>query len=266
MANNNIALITTVNNLSLYKKTIPFFPDNIKLFVIDGTDGFFGLNSIKYMFKKIKKHKIKWLIMADEDVIFFNPSDVFDIIDDLEIKGYDVCGIRDGGILPWRDKNPYLLNPFFCILNIEKIYKIYSEKEFLENQYIKDSEFDDDLSNLKYAYDTKSLFEDYYCFFLWLRRKKFNFKFLEAKGGDFENDCETTTVFGMDNKILLYHTWYARTYGINNYHTNRIDRVIEKGNFIKEFKQRDIYYFKNFSFSLSKKMNKLLARGINLLK
>ena len=159
---NNIAIITTVNNLFLYKKTVNFFPNNIKLFVIDGSYGLFGLNSIKFMFRKLKKHKIKWLIMVDEDVIFVNPQNIFDIINNMKIEGTDVCGIRDGGVLEWRDKNPYLINPFFCILNIKKIYSIYSESDFLENQYIQDNEFDDDLSELEYPFDEKSLFEDYY--------------------------------------------------------------------------------------------------------
>jgi hypothetical protein len=264
--NNNIGLITTVSNISLYKETISFFPENINLFVIDGSDGLFGLNSIKLMFKKLKKHKIKWLIMADEDVVFVNPNNIFDIIGEMEEEDHDVCGVRDGGLLSWRDKNPYILNTFFCIFNLEKIKAFYSETEFLENQYIEEDEFDDDLSALKYPYNTKSLFEDYYCFFLWLRRKNLKFKFLQANGGDFENDLETTTVFGVNNEILLYHTWYARTYGFNTYHTNRIDRVIGKGNIQKEFLLRKINYFRSYSFSIKKIRSRWYNRVINLFK
>lgn len=257
---NNICLISTVNSVALYKRTISFFPENIKLFAIDGSDGLFGVNSIKFMFKKLKKYKFKWLIMADEDVIFVNPENVFDIIHNLEKEGYDVCGVRDGGLLSWRNKNPYVINPFFCILNIEKIYPIYSEKEFLKNQYIKKNEFDDDLSELKYVFDRKSLYEDYYCFFLWLRRKNFKFKFLKASSAGFKNDLESTAVFGLDNEILFYHTWYGRTYGINNAHTDRIDLVIEKGHFQKEFSLRKIIYLKSFYFWLRKRSYKLFRR------
>lgn len=266
MALNDIALITTVGNISLYKKTVSFFPENIKLFVIDGKEGIFGLSSIKFMFKKLKKHKIKWLIMVDEDVVFVNPKAVFDIINKLEKESYDICGIRDGGVLPWRDKNPYLINPFFCILNLEKISSIYDEKEFLRHQFIKDIEFDDDLSKLKYNYDTISLFEDYYCFFLWLRRKNFKIKFLEARAGDFDNDIETTTVFNVKNGILLYHTWYARLYENNEYHTDRIDRVVEKGNFQKDFRFREIIYFKDYFFLFKKRSRKIINKIINKFK
>jgi hypothetical protein len=105
--------------------------------------------------------------------------------------------------LSWRNKNPYLINPFFCILNLEKIYSIYNEKAFLNNQYIIENEFNDDLSSLTFKYTKDSLFEDYYCFFLWLRRNNLKFRFLNAQGNNFENDLETTSVFDINNNILL---------------------------------------------------------------
>lgn len=262
----NIGLITTVSNFSLYKKTVAFFPENIELYAIDGTDGLFGLNSFKFMFKKLKKHKIKWLIIADEDVIFINSSIVFDIINNLEEKKIDVCGIRDGGLLSWRDKNPYLPNPFFCILNLERIFPIYSEKDFLKNQYIVKNEFDDDLSGLIYPYNNNSLYEDYYCFFLWLRRKKMSFKFLKAEEAGFENDLETTAVYGFNNEVFLYHTWYARTYGTNEYHTKRIEKVIAKGNELIGFEKRNIIWLKNYLFSFKKRLRKVKNKIYNLFK
>ncbi|MFZ2282384.1 MAG: hypothetical protein WAV86_00760 [Lutibacter sp.] len=264
--NNKIALITTVGNISLYKRTVSFFPENIKLFAIDGTDGLFGLNSIKFMFKKLKNHKIKWLILADEDVIFINSSIVFDIISNLEEEKIDVCGIRDGGMLSWRDKNPYLPNPFFCIINLENIFPIYSEIEFINNQYILTDEFNDDLSDLIYPYNKDSLFEGYYCFFLWLRRKKMRFKFLKAKAAGFENDYATTEVYGFKNEVFLYHTWYARTYGKNEYHTKRIEKVIDKGFELKGIEKRNIVWLKNYSFSFEKKLRKLKNKIFNLFK
>lgn len=254
---NNIGLITTVSNISLYKIAITFFPKNIKLFAINGMDGLFGLNSIKLMLKKMKKHKIKWLILADEDVIFINSSAVFNIINNLEEENIDVCGIRDGGMLSWRDKNPYMPNPFFCIINLEIILPIYSEKEIIKNCYLVKDEFDDDLSNLIFPYNKDSLFEDYYCFFLWLRRKGFSFKFLKAESAGFQNDLETTLVYDLNDKGLLYHTWYARAYGKNEYHTNRINNVINKGVSIEKFKYREIIWFKNYFFSIKKELRKI---------
>lgn len=261
----NIVLVTTVNNVSLFKQTVAFFPKDIILYAIDGSDGLYGLNSIKFIFKKLKKQRIKWLIMVDEDVIFTNLSILNNLIKNLEEDNVDVCGIRDGGLLSWRDKNPFIPNPFFCILNLESIFPIYSESDILKNNYIIKDEFNDDLSNLRYSYNKDSLFEDYYCFFLWLRRKGLKFKFLKAENAGFENDYETTSVYGLNDEVFLYHTWYARTYGINENHTNRIDMVIGKGTRIEEFENRDIIWFKNYIFSFKKRIRKLKNKIHNLL-
>ncbi|MGQ7945247.1 hypothetical protein [Flavobacterium sp. WC2509] len=258
-----IAIITTVSNMELFKKTVAFFPVNIKLFVIDGSDGLFGLNSIKFMFKKLRSKKIKWIIMADEDVIFMNTGSIFSIIKEMEEKKYGVAGIRDGGILSWRGKNPYLINPFFCILDFEKINSFYDEKEFIKHNYLVENEFNENLEDLKFNYSTSSLFENYYCFFIWLRRKNISFKFLNATTSGFENDLETTTVFGLNTDIVLYHTWYARTYGIDTKNTDRINEVIKKGVFLKEFNERKIIYLKNHSFSIKKKLKKFYNRVSN---
>jgi len=215
------------------------------------------------MFKKLKHQRIKWIIMADEDVIFVNAEAIFSIIREMQEKKYGVAGIRDGGLLSWRDKNPYLINPFFCILDFEKISSFYDEKEFLKHNYLIEGEFDDDLSNLKFNYSRLSSFENYYCFFIWLRRKNIKFKFLNAVSSGFENDLETTTVFDLNNDVLLYHTWYARTYGIDVKNTTRINNVINTGVFVKEFDERKIIYLKNYSFSLKKKAKKFYNRTLN---
>lgn len=262
----NIAIVTTVSNKFLFKKTVEFFPENIEIIVIDGSDGLFGLDSIKFMFKKLKRKKFKWVIMADEDVVFVNVESIFSIIKEMQQNNYGVAGIRDGGVLPWRDKNPYLINPFFCVLNFEKINSFYNEQEFLNQNYLIEGEFNDNLEHLSFKYSTSSLFENYYCFFIWLRRKNINIKFLNAQISDFENDSETTTVFGLNNEIVLYHTWYARTYGLNMTHTNRINNVIEEGFFVKKFDKRKITYLKSYSFTFKKNAKKIYNKIKNHFK
>lgn len=111
--NSNIALLSTVINKELYQKSFQLFPQNIQKYVIDGTNGMFGLDSIFYMMKKLKNKDIEWLIMADEDVLFKNPNMVFDIIKKMESENYTVCGIRDGGLISHRKYSPYLINSFF---------------------------------------------------------------------------------------------------------------------------------------------------------
>lgn len=72
-------------------------------------------------------------------------------------------------------------------------------------------------------YDVKSMYEPYYCFYLWLRRNQKQFLFLEANQ-PFQEDKITNAVYFKD-KVLLYHTWYARSYGVNEKHSDRINKI-----------------------------------------
>jgi hypothetical protein len=50
-----IALLTTVINWDLYKKSSQYFPEGIQKYVIDGRDGMFGIDSIYFMMEKFKE-------------------------------------------------------------------------------------------------------------------------------------------------------------------------------------------------------------------
>jgi hypothetical protein len=255
-----IAISTTVSNSTLFKKSIETFPHVDCIYVVDGTQGVYGIKSITFLLGKLKNKNIDWLLLCDEDVFFTNQKALQDLIDYLHESNYQVCGMRDGGMLQWRDKNPYLINPFFCALNLKSIYKKYNKKEMLNQAPIKENEFNDSLEDLEYSYDKSSVFEEYYCFFLWLRRNNFKFKFLEGKSNLFDNDSETTAVYNHNNILMLYHTWYARTYGIDNHHTSRIDNIIVKGNLIQPLNQRKIETFVDRKFNNTKKLKRLFRK------
>ena len=220
---NKIAILTTVINNELYQKSSKLFPKDIRKYVIDGSNGMHGLESTFFMMKRLKGKDIEWLIMTDEDVIFEDSKLIFEIIDKMMYEKYTVCGVRDGGHILHRNYNPYLINTFFSIINFKEIESIWNKKEVLKNQYVLNDEFDDDLSNLNEPYDKLSTYEPYYCFYLWLRRNKKQFLFLDTKL-PFQDDELTNAVY-FEEKILLYHTWHARSYGVNKKHTDRINKV-----------------------------------------
>lgn len=255
MDNSKIALISTVINMELYQKSSQLFPDDISKYVIDGSNGMFGIDSICFMMKKLKGKGIEWLIMADEDVLFVNPNDIFSLIDEMKSKNYFVCGVRDGGVIPNRYFSPYLINTFFSIINFKELELIWNEKEVLKNQYINDDEFIENLNNLNEAYDVKSIYEPYYCFYFWLRRNNKKILFLEAIA-PFSDDKITTLVYDTTGAELLYHTWYARSYGNNDKHTNRINRVFNLLKF-KNDKTINPIVFKHKLFFLILKIRKL---------
>ena len=248
MDQSKIAILTTVANFNLYKKTSVLFPEQCQKYIIDGSNGMHGIDSILYMMSKLKGKDIQWLIMADEDVIFSNANLVFDIIEEMKAKNITVCGVRDGGLVSHRNQNPYLINTFFSILNFKEIESIWSKKEVLKNQFSIENEFQDDLSGLLFSYDKKSLFEPYYCFYLWLRRKGKLFLFLDAT---MQQDGISNKVF-FKNKEIFCHTWYARSYGKNEKHTNRINKIlVEKVNNTNALNNlNDIILFKKTTFAL----------------
>lgn len=257
----NIAILSTVVNFDLYQKTATLFPKGISKYVIDGRNGMHGIDSIVYMFKKLKAKNIDWLIMADEDVLFINPQLVFDCIERMDKAGISVCGVRDGGMIPHRMYNPNAINTFFSILNFKEVATIWNEKEMLKNQYTVPEEFKDDLSGLSFVYDAKSIFEPYYCFYLWLRRHGKKILFLPAEV-PFENDKITNLVNDDLGNEMLYHTWYARSYGANEKHTKRINEVLKKVKFA-DTNPSTPEIFKDKTYAFRKKLLKTYQRVLN---
>ncbi len=223
-----VGIVTTVFNPTLYERSKEFFPEGIKLFTINGTGGFYGLKSLLFAIEELRSYNLDWLIMADEDVVFTKPENVFSLINFMAEKGFTVGGMRDGGEIKWRNNNPHVINHFFAILNLRDIYTIYNRNEILNNQYIKADEFPE-LNNLKYNNsDINSLFENYYCFYLWLLRNGKKFYYINATN-PMKNDYATTALWDNQGESFLYHTWYARFYNKNKFHTERIDRIIKLG-------------------------------------
>ncbi|WP_405199454.1 hypothetical protein [Christiangramia sp. LLG6405-1] len=255
---NKVAIFTTVANFELYEKTSNLFPVGIQSYVIDGRNGMHALHSIFYMFKKLKKEEIDWLIMADEDVIFKNPQAVFGLIEFMKENNYSVSGVRDGGVIKHRNNNPYVINTFFSILNFKKISKLFNKSEIIRNQYINKGEFEEDLSELVYGFDKENLYEPYYCFYFWLRRKGEKILFLNSKMIEDENEQISNEVFDANGTTLLIHTWYARSYGKNEKHTARIDEVLKQISFASN--PRKPIIFKDTFFFIKMQVSKTVKK------
>lgn len=255
MDKSKIAILTTVANFDLYKKSSVLFPSNCQKYIIDGTNGMHGIHSVLFMMKMLKGKGIDWLVMADEDVIFSNSNSVFDIIDEMKAKQITVCGVRDGGMVLHRKQSPFVINTFFSIINFKEIESIWNKNEILVNQFVKKNEFGDDCSDLSYDFDVKSIYEPYYCFYFWLRRQGKKFLFLDSK---MDEDSISNYVC-YNNKEILCHTWYARSYGVNEKHTNRIEKIFKKLNF-EDVETSNAVIFKDKTFFIKQTMSKLYKR------
>ena len=255
-----IALVTTVANFKLYDKTKAYHPTGIRRISVDGRSGMYGLDSLYYIFEKLPLNDVRWLILADEDVLFLDAVAIFDIINKMQSEGYCVAGIRDGGSLPNRRHNPYLPNTFFCILDYKRIASDYNRSEIKRNQTFSHNEFNDDLSNLKGDYEKGSLYEPYYCFFLWLKRKGERFLFLEGNLLHPYKDDLATKVFSIDQKPMLIHTWYARAYSNNPDQTKRIDDILKEYAPSNEYNEESIEMYSDRWFKYELKLRKFLNR------
>lgn len=264
MSKMNIAILTTVINKDLYAKSAQLFPKNIEVYVIDGTNQMFGIDSIFFMMKKLKDKGIDWLIMADEDVLFINTDGIYTIIDYMAQHDYIVSGVRDGGQIPNRTYSPFVINTFFSIVNFKALERIWNPKEILKNQYIVENEFQENVIDLPQDFDTNSLYEPYYCFYFWLRRLNTKILFLDAEK-PFDDDQKTTLVYDTKGKKLLYHTWYARVYGKNEQHTKRIDRIF---NLVKFQDKNEINYvlLKDKTFFLKYNYKRFIKRVVLKIK
>lgn len=226
ISDTKIAIVTTVINFELYKKSAQFFPKGVPRYVIDGRNGMYGIDSLFYMIEKFKRMDFDWLIMADEDVLFLNPNGIYEIIEEMMDNDFIVSGVRDGGEIAIRSFSPYVVNTFFSIINLKKLKTIWNKKEIKRSQYINENEFEEKYSKFKMKYDKLSLYEPYYCFYFWLRRKNEKILFLNAIA-EFEDNITTSLFTPKTNTLLLYHTWYARSYGISQTHTSRINHIFD---------------------------------------
>ena len=222
----NVAMLTTVANFDLYRKTNPMFDCKYDRYVIDGKDGMHGIHSLLYMMKKFKNLNYDYIIMADEDFILKSNKAVVDLITEMEKKKITIAGVRDGGVISHRNFNPFCINTFFSIINLKRVKEIWNKKEVLQNQKIGINEFTLDVV-LPFECDERSLYEPYYCFYLWLLRKGEKIKYLTSRSLDTNNDHITNVVLDDSSNIIGFHSWYARSYGIHKLHTDRINVLLD---------------------------------------
>lgn len=259
-----IAILTTVANFELYKKTATIFPENIDKIVIDGTNGMYGLNSIDFMFQKLKNKKYEWIVMADEDVFFYDPNLVFDLIEYMDKNDYQICGVRDGGLIKHRFHNPEAINTFFSIINFKKLAKEYDFHSVTEHQkFIPEIYENKDYGFLKYNYDIRSLKEPYYCFYFWALIKDFKILYLDTINPVADDETGNIILDIHGNKIA-FHSWYARSYQVYEDQTIRIDA------FLNEFKiqtaslnMKNVIVYKKRFFNWEKRLKRNIKKIIS---
>lgn len=225
--NKKISFISTVSNFKLYKETSKFYPPDIERYVIDGRKGMFGFNSFVFMMESLKDKDIDWLVMIDEDAILLDFNVLLNLIEYMNNNNFLVSGMQDGGVISVRKQSPFAINTYFSVLNFKKLKEIWDLSDIIKNQFIKNNEFVMFNDFIKNEFNKGSLLEDYYCIYFWILRKGHKILYLNADKY-FLDDNTTNVLFNHDNHPLIFHTWYGRLYAKDKFHTNRINKVLEK--------------------------------------
>lgn len=229
MANFDIAIVTPSCTRELYEHTSRLFPADLPHYVVDGNSGLFGLDFLSFIHQRLKNKRIKWLILMDEDIILTRPDSIYQLVYYMQAHNFGFCGMREGGVHSGRLHNPHVVNTFFSIINFEWTSTHWDKSEVLSHQQVSENEFEDNLDDLPFAWDDQSLFESYYCFYLWMRRNGHKGLFLSSS--HIPDDPYTNILSDHLNREFLVHTWYARQYHKSSDQKIRIDHQLEKYNF-----------------------------------
>ncbi|BDB52695.1 hypothetical protein [Flavobacterium ammonificans] len=209
-----IAIFTRSMNYYLYKLsdntiTLPFKHYRLTYTTAQG-----------YLYD-ILKYNIDYAINIDEDAFVIDNDALLELLVYCINNKVVNCGVRDGGILPIRNGNPLVTNPFFNIFDVKSIRKQFSLSNismFLNHEI----DYEQLLPNfLHFKYNLTNDYEPFYPFFLWLNS---NFKVLYLNV-DQHDDGFTTIVYNHLNQKIIYHSWYSRVYGIDQFHTERIKNL-----------------------------------------
>jgi hypothetical protein len=172
---------------------------------------------------------VDWVINLDEDCFVFDESKLAGLLAYMQREDFDFCGIPDGGACIHRFHNPLVTNPFFNIFNVRKIRPKLHASNMLAMARLKhtpDLEVHAPRHLLKdghkWAFDN---FECFYGFFFWLLSSGFKPLYLPSIELD---DGLTTELRDHENVPFAYHTWFARSYGVDDDHTQRINDVYKK--------------------------------------
>lgn len=198
-------IFTRSANDFLYSRMSEFLPED-KLVRFTGFNGYeAALEYIIHIIDAGIKAELDYVVNIDEDCYVYRPQAIDDIIEAMSISQTHYAGYCDHGSINHRNFSKTTHNPFFNIFNIKAIVENIEWSDFVSNARR--------LSAINYFG-----YEPFDAFFLLLSRK---LSPLDLSPIGHEDGITTNTGFAL-------HSWYSRDYGINDFQTNRIDKVYEE--------------------------------------
>lgn len=178
-----------------------------------------------YFYDRILKSKADFVVNVDEDAFVTDNSRLQNLINLCIENNYVNCGVPDGGVMKIRKHNPIVTNPFFNIINVSELKKEFDLEHVMRFYSTHQQDFErhcpSHLLRSKYEYD---FYEPYVPFFLWLNT---NYKTLFLDANEHQ-DGHSNVVLDHEGSPFLVHSWYSRLYGIDDFHTQRIDSLYKE--------------------------------------
>lgn len=179
------------------------------IYVIDGSQGRYGLAAIRHAIENVSARRA---VLLDEDAFVLDNERLRDLVASSAQRGLDAVGVPDGGVVGMRVHNPNALNPFFNILDLASIRRVWDAEQCL-SWMGRGSEMTapwPPASLLKpevpYVFDD---YEPYYCFYFWLNHVGLTTGYLNAYT---HSDGVSTVVLDHEQRPLVVHSWYARKF------------------------------------------------------
>ncbi len=218
------AIVITSSGSSLLEITESFVDDSWPIYVIDGSDGCYGLPALHHAVENVPS---RFAVLLDEDAFVLDNDRLLALVAWTDTMGHAAVGVPDGGVHPRRVHNPNGLNLFFNVLDLESIRRVWDADE-CRSWLGRGSEMSTPwppASLLKpevsYAFDD---YEPYYCFYFWLADVGLTTGYLDAH---LHSDGLSAIVLDQTGQPVVIHSWYAREFDDPGPMRDRILDVVE---------------------------------------
>ena len=159
----------------------------------------------------------------------------------FQIGEFAFAGMPDGGCVPIRIHNKFLINPFFSIFNVQKCIDNLNKISLINIMPLTKLDFNNSkylemtLSKCPNAFESKFQiddFENYYKLFTLLAKKQ---KIMYLVAGQIHCSMDPVTAIyddvALEQNIICLHSWHARK--TNQKNLKRIRQIYELSNTLK---------------------------------
>ena len=250
----NIAYITNTDNQELFLK----WNNHVSRTVGIGTFCAYPLLGFGYGAAFIRNVFPEYFSRTEFDVLVYLDVDCFPLVPAdrltaiakwLRQSPYTYAGVPDGGMVCHRCGDPMVPNLFLTLFDLRKIRKFWRQGQVIE--HLGRLDYPEGATARRNTLTAKlpvtdyprlevvrkdgmvpfSAFggstEPYYNFFYWLTSHGAEPFYLRGDDApEIDGDGAATLVYDHEGRPLAVHSWFARAYGKDFYHTNRIDRII----------------------------------------